>query len=192
MSDCCRGHPISSSVNCSCDRSNRDSAGHLARVLHRTGLVVGPKKQLKSMSKPDRLGCAVAFVFFFVMTIVTVFSSKSNFIVVLFFAVCQLGSYVYYVLSYVPYGRKGAQKLAKMAFKVRLAPYRLALLRHPPFFEPRAISHSSNGVHGGSERTSTGQRKGRQVAGRSTHQMHTACFSRFTQPLRRRRSCTRG
>ena len=41
-------------------------------LLRRTGLVVGPKKQLKSMSKPDRLGCAVAFVFFFVMTIVTV------------------------------------------------------------------------------------------------------------------------
>jgi hypothetical protein len=92
------------------------SAGHLARVLlRRTGLVVGPKKQLKSMSKPDRLGCAVAFVFFFVMTIVTVFTGGS-FVMVFLFAACQLGSYVYYVLSYIPYGRKGAQKLAKMAF----------------------------------------------------------------------------
>ena len=99
----------------------------LAFVLSRTGLVVGPKKQLKSMAKPDRMACAAAFLFFFTMTIVTVFSSKANFIVVLVFACCQLASYIYYVLSYVPYGRKGAQKLAKMAF-VRLAPSRLSLL----------------------------------------------------------------
>ncbi len=104
------------------------SGDRLLCALCRTGLVVGPKKQLKSMAKPDRIACAVAFVFFFLMTIVTVFSSDANFVVVLFFACCQLGAYIYYVLSYVPYGRKGAQKLGKMAFGVRFAPSRLALL----------------------------------------------------------------
>lgn len=92
-----------------------------ACMLHSTGLVVGPKKQLKSMTKPDRIGCVVGFVFFFTMTIVTTFSSKANFIVVLFFACGQLAAYIYYILSYIPFGRKGAQKLVKTAF-VRLAP----------------------------------------------------------------------
>ena len=98
----------------------------LACVLHRTGLVVGAKKQLKSMAKPDRIGCVTAFLFFFIMTLVAAFGKDSNFVVVVIFACGQLASYIYYVLSYVPYGRKGAQKLVKMAF-VRLAPSRLAL-----------------------------------------------------------------
>ena len=97
-------------------------------MLHRTGLVVGPKKQLKSMAKPDRLGCVIAFFFFFIMTIVTVVTD-ANLIVTVVTAGCQIAAYVYYILSYVPYGRKGAQKLAKQAF-VRLAPPYLALLHH--------------------------------------------------------------
>jgi hypothetical protein len=101
-------------------------------MLRRTGLVVGPKKQLKSMAKPQRAGCAAAFLFFFIMTLVTVFDDDANFIVVFFFAVCQLASYVYYVLSYIPYGRKGAQKLAKTAFSVRPGPvFQLTLCPRP-------------------------------------------------------------
>ena len=34
-------------------------------------------------------------------------------------SVVQVASYIYYVLSYIPYGRKGAQKLVKAALSVR-------------------------------------------------------------------------
>ena len=103
--------------------------------------MVGPKKQLKSMAKPDRIGCVVAFLFFFVMTIVTVFTG-ANFIVTVVTAACQVAAYVYYVLSYIPYGRKGAQKLAKQAF-VRPAPPKLALVHHRwlRLYELRASAH---------------------------------------------------
>ena len=40
--------------------------------------------------------------------------------------VVQVASYIYYVLSYIPYGRKGAQKLAKAALSVRALAYAAA------------------------------------------------------------------
>eukprot|EP01045_Picozoa_sp_COSAG04_P008703 COSAG04_NODE_488_length_13495_cov_24.281257_8_plen_107_part_00 len=83
-------------------------------MLVATGMIVGPKKQMASMAKPQRAGCAAAFVFFFIATIYVTFTG-GNFIIVAFCAVCQVASYLYYILSYIPYGRKGAQKLVKAA-----------------------------------------------------------------------------
>ena len=83
-------------------------------MLVATGMIVGPKKQMASMAKPQRAGCAAAFVFFFIATIYVTFAG-GNFVIVAFCAVCQVASYLYYILSYIPYGRKGAQKLVKAA-----------------------------------------------------------------------------
>ena len=41
----------------------------------------------------------------------------ANFVAVAVLACCQMAAYVYYLLSYIPYGRKGAQKLASAAMK---------------------------------------------------------------------------
>ena len=53
-------------------------------------------------------------MFFFIATIYVTFTG-GNFVIVAFCAVCQVASYLYYILSYIPYGRKGAQKLVKAA-----------------------------------------------------------------------------
>ena len=50
---------------------------------------MGPKKQIKSMAKPQRAGCAAAFVFFFIMTLVVCFTG-GNFIVIFVCAGCQV------------------------------------------------------------------------------------------------------
>ena len=84
-------------------------------MLVATGMIVGPKKQMASMAKPQRTGCAAAFVFFFIATIWVTLDEHSNFVIIAFCAVCQVASYLYYILSYIPYGRKGAQKLVKAA-----------------------------------------------------------------------------
>ena len=47
-------------------------------MLVATGMIVGPKKQLASMAKPQRAGCAAAFVFFFIASWVLSSSSTST------------------------------------------------------------------------------------------------------------------
>eukprot|EP01049_Picozoa_sp_SAG25_P020904 SAG25_NODE_7461_length_479_cov_1.084211_1_plen_100_part_10 len=57
--------------------------------VNSTGLIVGPKRQLKAIVKPKRAGCAAAFLLFWVLTLVAAFN-KGNIVVVLVFALCQV------------------------------------------------------------------------------------------------------
>ena len=82
-----------------------------------TGLIVGFKRQLRSMRQPKRIGCVCVFLFSWIMTMHAALGGGGNFVIVLVFACFQLAAYVYYLLSYIPYGRKGAQKLAAAAMK---------------------------------------------------------------------------
>ena len=81
-----------------------------------TGLIVGFKRQLRSMGKPKRIGCVSVFFLTWFLTVRAALGG-ANFIAVAVLACCQLAAYVYYLLSYIPYGRKGAQKLASAAMK---------------------------------------------------------------------------
>jgi hypothetical protein len=56
--------------------------------VNSTGLIVGPKRQLKAIVKPKRAGCAAAFLLFWVLTLVSAFNGGT--VVVLVFALCQV------------------------------------------------------------------------------------------------------
>lgn len=81
-----------------------------------TGLIVGFKRQLRSMRQPKRIGCVSVFFLSWIVTLYFALA-KHNIVAVMFFACCQLAAYIYYLLSYIPYGRKGAQKLVAAAMK---------------------------------------------------------------------------
>jgi len=62
-------------------------------------------KQLKNMKDPKRRIATLVFIGSMIMTFVCVFAIKSK-LLTLIFIVFQFVSYIWYVLSYIPYGRE--------------------------------------------------------------------------------------
>ncbi|KYQ88985.1 hypothetical protein DLAC_10199 [Tieghemostelium lacteum] len=77
-------------------------------MLVATGFVVGPMKQIKSMVQPTRLICAIVFVLSMILTLVGVFYGWS-FIIIIFLIIFQICALLYYIFSYIPYGRQCLQ-----------------------------------------------------------------------------------
>ena len=77
--------------------------------------LVGPARQLKNMSDPHRRWSSLAFIVSIIMTLVSVYVFKSK-ILTIIFVVIQLFAYIWYVLSYIPYGRDILKKCLKGLF----------------------------------------------------------------------------
>jgi hypothetical protein len=56
------------------------------------------------MSDPSRRYTSIAFIGSIIMTLVSVYYFHSKILTLIFIAV-QFGAYIWYVLSYIPYGR---------------------------------------------------------------------------------------
>jgi len=70
-----------------------------------TGFLRGPLKQLKALTDPKRLVAVLVMVVMIVMTIVSA-TVLNNGILALIFCILQFLSYLWYCLSYIPYGRE--------------------------------------------------------------------------------------
>jgi len=67
--------------------------------------LIGPLRQFKNMVKPVRLIASLIFVSSMIMTFVAIFVFENS-ILVIIFVIVQFCALVWYVLSYIPFGRK--------------------------------------------------------------------------------------
>lgn len=69
-----------------------------------TFFLMGPINQIKRMKDPVRLNSSVVFISSLVMTLISVYVLHSKLLTIIFLIV-QFCSYIWYILSYIPYGR---------------------------------------------------------------------------------------
>jgi hypothetical protein len=69
-----------------------------------TFFLVGPVRQFQNMKDPSRMWTSIIFIGSMVMTLVSVYTFHSR-ILTIIFVIIQFCAYVWYVLSYIPYGR---------------------------------------------------------------------------------------
>ena len=77
--------------------------------------LVGPKRQLDSMKEEKRMITSLVFVGSMIMTFISIYFFHSN-LLTLLFVIIQFCSYIWYVLSYFPYGREMAMNCIKGIF----------------------------------------------------------------------------
>ena len=70
-----------------------------------TFFLVGPTRQLKNMTDKKRLITSLIYIISIIMTIISVYVFDSWILVVVFISI-QFGAYIWYVLSYIPFGRQ--------------------------------------------------------------------------------------
>jgi hypothetical protein len=70
-----------------------------------TFFLIGPVQQLKNMTDVHRRKASMVFVVSIIMTLCALYVLHSKLLTVLFVLV-QFAAYVWYILSYVPYGRE--------------------------------------------------------------------------------------
>ena len=70
-----------------------------------TFFLVGPVRQFKNMIDVQRRNASLAFCGAIVMTLLSLYVFHSKLLTVVF-VVVQFAAYVWYILSYVPYGRE--------------------------------------------------------------------------------------
>lgn len=70
-----------------------------------SGFLLGFKRQAKGAFEPKRRVSAIIFIVSMVMTLVSVFYIKYP-LVILIFVISQIVSYIWYITSYIPWGRK--------------------------------------------------------------------------------------
>jgi hypothetical protein len=69
-----------------------------------TFFLVGPTRQFQNMKDPSRMWTSIIFISSMVMTLVSVYLFHSR-VLTIIFVIIQFCAYVWYVLSYIPYGR---------------------------------------------------------------------------------------
>lgn len=82
-----------------------------------SGFLLGFKRQIKGAFDPKRRICATIFVVSMIMTLVSVLFLSDYPIIILFFIISQIVSYVWYITSYIPWGRKILMGCLKMCFR---------------------------------------------------------------------------
>ena len=75
-----------------------------------TGFLIGPKRQCRQMFKSRRIWATCIYLFMMVATVAAAFAGAPK-ILILLFIICQGCALVWYVASYIPYGRKIISKL---------------------------------------------------------------------------------
>ena len=69
-----------------------------------TFFLIGPARQFKLMTDPIRKNATIIFISSLIMTLVSVYCFHSRFLTIIF-VLSQFCSYIWYILSYIPYGR---------------------------------------------------------------------------------------
>ena len=77
-----------------------------------TFFLMGPLAQFKKMIDPVRRNTSLVFVFSLIMTLICVYVIHAK-ILTLVFLIIQFGAYVWYCLSYIPWGREICSKCLK-------------------------------------------------------------------------------
>ena len=70
-----------------------------------TFFLVGPKRQLNNMTNPYRRKASIIFISSIVLTFLSLYVLHSKILTVIF-VIIQFGAYVYYIMSYIPYGQE--------------------------------------------------------------------------------------
>eukprot|EP01017_Pseudomicrothorax_dubius_P016861 TRINITY_DN1905_c0_g2_i2.p1 TRINITY_DN1905_c0_g2~~TRINITY_DN1905_c0_g2_i2.p1 ORF type:complete len:182 (-),score=38.33 TRINITY_DN1905_c0_g2_i2:150-695(-) len=79
-----------------------------------TSFLTGPVKQFKNMSDPKRLYTSLTYLGAMILTLVSALYLQKGLLVIIF-VIVQFAAYVWYVLSYIPYGQECAKKVFKSA-----------------------------------------------------------------------------
>ena len=80
-----------------------------------TFFLVGPKRQLKNMANPYRRKASIIFVSSIILTLVSLYVLHSRILTIIFVLV-QFGAYIYYIMSYIPYGQDCLYYLTRRFF----------------------------------------------------------------------------
>ena len=87
------------------------TCGNLISIFG-TFFLVGPKRQLKNMTNPYRRKATAIFLSAIVLTFVSLYLLHSKILTILS-VIVQFGAYVYYIMSYIPYGQECLNYLAR-------------------------------------------------------------------------------
>lgn len=77
-----------------------------------TFFLIGPVRQFNNMVDPIRRYSSMIFVGSMIMTLISVYLIKSRLLVIIF-VIAQFLSYLWYVASYIPYGRDCLRGIVK-------------------------------------------------------------------------------
>ena len=83
-----------------------------------TFFLVGPVRQFKNMTNPYRRKASMIFLSAIVLTFISLYILHSKILTVLF-VIIQFGAYIYYIMSYIPYGQECLNSLARRFFGVQ-------------------------------------------------------------------------
>ena len=80
-----------------------------------TFFLIGPVRQFKNMTNPYRRKASMIFLSAIVLTFISLYILHSKILTVLF-VIIQFGAYIYYIMSYIPYGQECLNSLARRFF----------------------------------------------------------------------------
>ena len=80
-----------------------------------TFFLVGPARQFKNMTNPYRRKASMIFLSAIVLTFISLYILHSKILTVLF-VIIQFGAYIYYIMSYIPYGQECLNALTRRFF----------------------------------------------------------------------------
>ena len=83
-----------------------------------TFFLIGPVRQFKNMTNPYRRKASMIFLSAIVLTFISLYILHSKILTVLF-VIIQFGAYIYYIMSYIPYGQECLNSLARRFFGVQ-------------------------------------------------------------------------
>ena len=87
------------------------TCGNLISIFG-TFFLVGPKRQFKNMTNPYRRKASMIFLSSIVLTFISLYILHSKILTVLF-VIIQFGSYIYYIMSYIPHGQECLNALTR-------------------------------------------------------------------------------
>ena len=90
------------------------TCGNLISIFG-TFFLVGPKRQFKNMTNPYRRKASMIFLSSIVLTFISLYILHSKILTILF-VIIQFCSYIYYIMSYIPYGQDCLNALARRFF----------------------------------------------------------------------------
>ena len=90
------------------------TCGNLISIFG-TFFLVGPKRQFKNMSNPYRRKATCIFLSSIVLTFISLYILHIKILTILF-VIVQFCSYIYYIMSYIPYGQECLNSLARRIF----------------------------------------------------------------------------
>ena len=87
------------------------TCGNLISIFG-TFFLVGPTRQIHNMANPYRRKATIVFISSIILTLVSLYVLHSKILTILFVLI-QFGSYIYYIMSYIPYGQECLNALTR-------------------------------------------------------------------------------